>query len=270
MRLLIGLLSAGAVFLALMPAGPRPAGVTLPGFLRPGPADRALRLVPVAAFALVLLLTGSWLTALISLPAGVLLLATVRDTLARREAQALRDQLQEALLSLATSLKAGQSLPRALQRCAVELSRLHPGGGGLIREIELTAREVELGTPVDEALLDLRARVPLEELAALVDALVTTRRRGGNIVEVMGNVAQMVADRLAVEREIQVLTAQKRTEAAILAMIPLGIYLVVRVTNPAYLAVFHATLWGQAALGLILLAVAGGYWMAQRIASIDM
>src|SRR5690606_5704689 len=98
-----------------------------------------------------------------------------------------------------------------------------------IRELELAAREVQLGAPVDDALRTLRARVPLEEVAALVDALVTTRRLGGNIVEVMGNVAQMVADRLAVEREIQVLTAQKRTEAAILAVIPLGIYLIVRI-----------------------------------------
>mgnify|MGYP001223996797 CR=1 FL=1 len=270
MRLLIALLSAGAVFLALVPAGPQPAESAAPGSRRQDPTGRLLKLVPALAFTLVLLLTGSWLTALISLPAGVLLLDTVREAIARRQAQALRDELQEALLSLATSLKAGQSLPHALSRCAVELSRLHPGGGLLVREIGLAAREVELGAPVDEALLGLRARVPLEELAALVDALVTTRRRGGNMVEVMGNVAQMVADRLAVEREIQVLTAQKRTEAAILAMIPLGIYLVVRLTNPAYLAVFHSSLWGQAALGLILLAVAGGYWMARRIASIEM
>ncbi len=270
MALLIGLLIAAAVFLALMPGGPAPTGRALFDRVPADTGDRLLWLLPAGAFAGILLLTGSWITALISLPAGFLLRRTLRDALARREAQALRDHLQEALLSLATSLKAGQSLPHALQRCAVEMRRLHPRGGRLIEEIELAAREVELGTPVDEALLSLRERVALEEMAAMVDALVTTRRRGGNIVEVMGNVSQMVADRLAVEREIQVLTAQKRTEAAILAVIPLGIYLVVRITNPAYLGVFHATRWGQVALGLILLTVAGGYWMARRIASIEM
>lgn len=269
MRFLIALFAAAAVFLALAPGGPRAAGLARFHGLSPATGGRLLRLLPAAVCALVLLLTGAWMTALFSLPAGLLLRSVVRDALARREAQVRRDQLQEALLSLATSLKAGQSLPRALQRCAVELAQLHPGGGGLVREIEAVARDVELGTPVDEALLALRERVPLEELTALVDALVTTRRRGGNIVEVMSNVAQMVADRLAVEREIQVLTAQKRTEAAILATIPLGIYLVVRVTNPAYLAVFHASLRGQVALGLILLIVTAGYWMAQRIASIE-
>lgn len=277
MHVLIGLLTAGSVFLALMPggtarrSGDTPSGHAPSAGQRTPPAGvRALRLMPAGAFALVLALTGSWVTALICLPAGFLLQRSASEALTRREAQALRDQLQEALLSLATSLKAGQSLPHALQRCAVELRRLHPRGGGLIRELELAAREVQLGAPVDDALRTLRARVPLEEVAALVDALVTTRRLGANIVEVMGNVAQMVADRLAVEREIQVLTAQKRTEAAILAVIPLGIYLIVRITNPAYLAVFHATLWGQVALGLILLFVTGGYWMAQRIASIEM
>lgn len=267
---LIGALVVAALFLALAPGSP---AVGMPPVWRPAvPADdrRLLLLVPPALFLLVGVITGAWVTALFSLPAGILLVSTLRDALAHRRAQVLRDHLQEALLSLATSLKAGQSLPHALQRCAADLRRLHPGGGPLIHELEVAAREVKLGTPVDEALLDLRDRVPLEEVTALVEALVTTRRRGGNIVEVMGNVAHMVADRLAVEREIQVMTAQKRTEAAILAVIPLGIYLVVRVTNPAYLGVFHATRWGQVALGLIFLTVAGGYWMAQRIARIDM
>jgi len=270
MLYLIGALVAAALFLALAPGGP--AGGASPLWLSAAHADdrRLLLWVPPAAFVLVGIVTGAWVTALISLPAGFMLVGTLRDALARLRAQVLRDHLQEALLSLATSLKAGQSLPHALQRCAVDLRRLHPGGGHLVRELEVSAREVELGTPVDEVLLALRDRVPLEEVSALVEALITTRRRGGNIVEVMGNVAHMVADRLAVEREIQVMTAQKRTEAAILAVIPLGIYLVVRLANPAYLAVFHATLWGQVALGLIFLTVAGGYWMAQRIAHIDM
>jgi len=269
MAYLIGVLFAGAVFLALAPAAP--AGWTAPAWRAAWPADdrSLLRLVPPALVVLVRLLTGSWITAVITLPAGLLLKSTLQDALRHRRTQALRDQLQEALLSLATSLKAGQSLPTALQRCATDLRRLHPAGGELVHEVEVAAREVELGAPVDETLLGLRKRVPLEEVEALVDALVTTRRRGGNIVEVMGNVSQMVADRLAVEREIQVMTAQKRTEAAILAVIPLGIYLVVRLTNPVYLGVFHATRWGQVALGLIFLFVAGGYWMAQRIARID-
>ncbi|MBP2019178.1 tight adherence protein B [Symbiobacterium terraclitae] len=275
---LIAALAAAALFLALAPGGTSAGALPvwregIPPAWRPAEAgdDRRLfLLVPPALFLLVGIITGAWMTALISLPAGILLASTLRDALAHLRAQVLRDHLQEALLSLATSLKAGQSLPNALQRCAADLRRLHPGGGQLIHELEVAAREVELGMPVDEALLGLRDRVPLEEVSALVEALVTTRRRGGNIVDVMGNVAHMVADRLAVEREIQVMTAQKRTEAAILALIPLGIYLVVRLTNPTYLGVFHATRWGQVALGLIFLTVAGGYWMAQRIARIDM
>lgn len=273
MRLLIALLAALACFLALLPAGA--ADTEAPGAIahlarRLRVEDAWLWGVPVGVLLLVRLMTGGWLTALIALPAGFLVLNTLSETLARRRTQGLRDHLQEALLSLSTSLKAGQSLARALERCASDLRRLHPRGGPMLQEFDWMVREVEMGLPIDEALLAFRERMDLEEVASLVDSVVTTRRRGGNIVEVMGNVTQMLADRLAIEREIQVMTAQKRTEATILALIPLGIYLVTRMTNPDYLAVFHATVWGQIALGLILLAVTGGYWMAQRMARIDL
>lgn len=285
MEWLIALLIGAACFLLLLPR-PQPTAWPPDGG---GPASRLaqrireqrlphtpqqylglLIAIPLGTLLLVRLLAGGWLTALICLPAGPLVLNALFSFLARRRTLTMRDQLQEALLSLATSLKAGQSLPNALERCAADLRRLHPRGGPILDELELAVRDVQMGTPVDQALLGLRERVPLEEVSALVDAVVITRRRGGNIVDVMGNVAHMIADRMAIDREIQVLTAQKRAEAAILSLIPLGIYLITRVSNPGYMRVFHETLGGQIALGLIFLAILTGYWLANRLAQIDL
>jgi len=225
--------------------------------------------VPLGTLVTVRLVTGSWLTALLSLPAGPLLLTGLLDALSRRRTQMLRDQLQEALLSLAASLKAGHSLSGALERSVGDLRRLHPRGSPLLAELEAAVRDTQMGLPVDEALMALRERIPVEEVAALVDAVVIARRRGGNIAEVMANVAQTIADRLAIEREIQVMTAQKRAEAAILSLLPLGFYLLVRLLSPDYLTLFHGSAGGQIALGLIFLAIAAGYWLANRLAQID-
>ncbi|MFZ5814870.1 MAG: type II secretion system F family protein [Bacillota bacterium] len=290
MPLLIGLLAGAACLLLLLPS-PRPAGgwegagapepeglmARLERRLRESRLPLSLRQylclmigIPVATLVAARLLTGAWLTALICLPAGPLVTSALFDFLARHRTRTLRDQLQEVLLSLATSLKAGQSLANALERCLVDLRRLHPRGGPIVTEMEIVVREVQMSTPVDQALLGLRERLPLEEVASLVDAVVATRRRGGNIVEVMGNVAHMLADRMAIDREIQVMTAQKRAEAAILSLLPLGIYLVIRFGSPEYMAVFHQTVGGQIALGLIFLAIITGYWMANRLARIDL
>lgn len=281
MPVLIALLVAAACLLALLPAersGERPGGILahlerrLPERRLPLTAAQYLALVagvPLGAFLAVRLITGSWLTAILSLPAGPLLLATLLDALVRRRTQLLRDQLQEVLLSLAASLKAGHSLPGALERAVMDLRRLHPRGSPILAELDAAVRDTQMGLPVDEALMALRERVPVEEVAALADALVITRRRGGNLAEVMGNVAQTVADRLAVEREIQVRTAQKRAEAAILSLLPLGLYLLVRVVSPGYMDVFHTSAGGEIALGLIFLAIAAGYWLAGRLAQID-
>ncbi len=296
MLILIALLTAAAAFLVAAPLGRgratsgdpwSPAGVgdnshATGDLSRLEQGLRARRLplttsqysalliaIPAATFLLARVMTGAWLTAIICLPAGPLILNAVFDFLAHHRTRTLRDQLQEALLSLATSLKAGQSLTNALERAVRDLQRLHPRGAFVLEELSLVVREVQMGVPVDQALLRLRERVPLEEVSSLVDAVVITRRRGGNIVEVMGNVAHMIADRMAIDREIQVMTAQKRAEAAILALIPLVIYLLTRFTNPEYMAVFHQTTGGQIALGIIFLAIIGGYWLANRLTRID-
>jgi tight adherence protein B len=284
MNLLIVLFVMGAVWLVLAPR-PATADAQEP---EEAPAERLQRRlreqrlpltvkqyrlmqigIPVGALVAVWLLSGSLVTALFCLPAGPLVLRGVLDYLSRARTRMLRDQLQEALLSLATSLKVGQALPNALERCVYDLRRLHPHGAPILEELEAVVQDVRLGTPVDLALTRLREQVPLEEVANLVDAVVMTRRRGGNIVEVMGNVSQMIADRMAIDREVQVLTAQKRTEASILALLPLGIYLMQRFTSPGYLAVFQETAIGQMALGVIFLMVIIGYWLANRLAAID-
>lgn len=281
MLLLIALLIGASGFLLLMPTRPsadadaplarleqrlheRRVPLTAPQYLA------LVAAIPLGTVLLTRALTGAWLTALITMPAGPLVMNGLLDLLSTRRTRLLRDQLQEALLSLATSLKAGQSLTNALERCVVDLQRLHPRGAPILDELAIVVREVAMGTPVDEALLGLRERVPLDEAAALVDAVVITRRRGGNIVAVMGNVAHMIADRMAIDREISVMTAQKRAEAAILSLIPLGIYLLTRISSPQYTAVFHQTTGGQIALGLIFLAIIAGYWMANRMARIDL
>lgn len=286
MPLLIALLIGAACFLLLAPRQPQPDWRAQPadslfGRLEWRLRERRLPLtfpqyvsllvaIPVGSVLLTRLLTGAWVTALICIPAGPLVLNAVFDFLIRHRTRTMRDQLQEALLSLATSLKAGQSLPNALGRCVTDLRRMHPRGGPIVEEMEMVVREVQMSTPVDEALLAFRERVPLEEVSALVDAVVITRRRGGNIIDVMANVSHMIADRMAIDREIQVLTAQKRAEAAILSLVPLGIYLITRVTNPGYVSVFQESIGGQIALGLIFLAILTGYWLANRLAHIDL
>lgn len=285
MVLVIALLLAAACFVALAPLRPdhgdgAPPVLHLPSFVQRRLADQALPvspaqyltlwlLVPSGTVLAVRLVTGAWLTGLLCLPAGALICSAALDHLSRRRTQLLRDQLQEALLSLTTSLKAGQALPTALERAVAELRRLYPRGAPLLQELDLVVREVQMGAPVDQALLILRDRLPLDEVASLVDALVISRRRGGNIVAVMGNVTHLLADRMAVDREIRVMTAQKRAEATILALLPLGIYLINRVGSPAYLAVFHETAGGQLTLGLIFLTIAVGHWLALRLARID-
>lgn len=284
----IGILAGLAVLVALVPAGRlRPPDPDRFGsglyhrlaqrlyqdrlYLTPGHYIALHGGAPVATAAAVGLVTsGSLTAALCAAPSGILLISTFLNGVSRSRIRKLRSHLQEALLSLSASLKAGLALPGALSRCVQDLQRLHrKDSSDILAEFAAVVREIELGTPVDTALAHLRERVPLEEVEAFVDSVLITRQRGGNLVEVIGNVVQMTADKLAMEREIHAVTAAKRLEAVAVPVVPVVLYLLLRVISPGYMEPFFGTAAGQAALGAAFLLTSLAFFAARRIAAVD-
>lgn len=162
------------------------------------------------------------LAALVGLPAGGFWLPDL--LLARRAAarrRALEREVPDVLDLLRVAVGAGQSPDRALREVAAHR------GGMLGAELGRAARQIELGVPRAHALQELRARCPLEPVAALVAALGRADRHGAPLDEALAALAaQARADRARLAQEAGARAAPKIQLVVALVLVPAVMLLV--------------------------------------------
>ena len=104
----------------------------------------------------------------------------------------------------------------------------HPRRG----EIYLTALDPTLG----------------REIKKTRPALIIQNETGGNLAEILGNLAETVRDRFKIRGEVRVRTAQGRLTAIILISLPPGMLFLMNFLNPDYSSVLFTNFYGNMAL----------------------
>ena len=116
----------------------------------------------------------------------------------------INSQLGDALTILANSLRSGYSFIQSMDLVRKELP------DPISKEFGRTLREINLGTATEDALLNMAKRINSEDFDLIVTAVLIQRQVGGNLAEVLDNIAGAIRDRIRIKREIKTLTAQGR------------------------------------------------------------
>ena len=199
---------------------------------------------------------------LFSIAGGVLPRVWLKSAQKKKRRQ-FDNQLADALLILANSLRAGFSLLQAMEMVSQEMP--NPISG----EFHLALREMTYGTDTETALIHLSERVGSDVLDLLVTAMLIQRQAGGNLAEVLLNIHATIQDRLRIQQEIKTLTAQGRMSGYIIAALPFGIAAVLSVLNPSYLSVLFSNPIGWAMLAGGLTSQFIGFLIIRKIIAIE-
>ncbi|ARP81071.1 pilus assembly protein [Bordetella genomosp. 8] len=183
--------------------------------------------------------------------------------LRRRRERRFDAQLPDMLLALGSSLRAGTSLAGALRQL---VEHCEPP---LSQEFGLLLREQRLGVSFDQALRNLRARMPGEATGLVVAALRIAAHTGGNLAEALDRIAAVLSARLQLQERIRTLTAQGRLQAWIVGALTPCLAVVLTLLDPASMSLLWHSQAGWAALGVIAMLETAGIMWIRRIVSID-
>jgi tight adherence protein B len=138
--------------------------------------------------------------------------------------------LPDAMDLVSRALRAGHSLTAAIDLVGQEIA--DPVG----KEFRRVSEEQNLGLPLRDALLNLAERVPSPDVRFLVAAMLIQRETGGNLVEVLDKTTALLRDRIRLQGEIRIYTAQGRLTGWILCLLPIFMYFALTAINPTYTA----------------------------------
>ncbi len=206
---------------------------------------------------------GTWIFGVIFAAVGAVApWFTLQMQLGKR-AEKLREQLPDVLTILASSLRAGHSFLQALDTVSKEIPE--PAAGEFVRVVA----EVRLGRPVEDALGALAERVGSEDFKWAVLAVNIQREVGGNLAEILDNVADTLRERATLRRQVLVLTTEGRLSAWVLGVMPFAIALYMYAVNKEYVSLLVTTTVGWVLLiGALGLLGFGILWM-RKIVKID-
>jgi tight adherence protein B len=210
--------------------------------------------------ALGLLLGGVLLALLLAalVPLGTRVLLGLRR--GRRQA-AFADQLDDSLQLMASSLRAGHSLLRAVDSVSQEAAT------PTAEEFARIVNETRVGRDLGDALDEVAERMASDDFRWVAQAIGIHREVGGNLAEVLDTVGHTIRERNAIRRQVKALSAEGKLSAVVLMALPFGIVAFLLVTNPAYLAGFTEGLAGYVMIAtVVVLLTLGGLWLKKTVA----
>ena len=175
------------------------------------------------------------------------------------------DQLGDMLNLMVNGLRAGYSTMQAMEAISRELPV------PISDEFHRVVQEMQIGIPMEKALDNLLRRIPSEDLDFVVTAINVQREVGGNLSEILDTISFTIRERVRIKGEIRVMTAQVRTSATVLSLIPVFLTIALWFVDPEYIAGFFSKgpLCGWLAVGTIVGMIAAGYFVMMKIADIE-
>lgn len=180
-----------------------------------------------------------------------------------RRTLAFEAQFPDALQFIARAMRAGHAF-------SVSLEMLHkeypdPLGGEFRRAFE----EQNLGLPIDTALEKLGQRMPLMDVQFFVAAVVLQKRTGGNLAEILENLAGLIRERFKLRGQIRSISAHGRLSSITLTAIPMVVGCMMWFVNRDHMMFFIEEEMGRLMAGAALAFMVIGYLIMQRIVNIE-
>jgi tight adherence protein B len=207
----------------------------------------------LVAGAALLLGDASWLLAL---PLIALAPTAVLIRMQSKRMHAIEARIDGFTLAFANALRATPNIARALETVTVSTpSPLH-------EELELTLRELRVGSTLEQALGDLGLRVGSAQFDATMSALLIGRRVGGNVPEILNDTATSLREIVRLQSTLRAKTADGRIQAVVLSAFPVVIALSFDLLMPGYFRPLT-----ESFTGTMVLAIAGACWICAVLLS---
>ena len=170
------------------------------------------------------------------------------------------EQFPEALDLLARAIRSGQAFQTAMGMVADELP--DPVGP----EFKKTFDQQNFGLPLRDALNEMSVRITLLDVRFFVTAVLIQRETGGNLSEILDNLAHVVRERFKIQRQVRVHTAHGRFTGYVLMALPAALAIALSFINPEHMQLlFHEKMGQTMLIGAIVMQAIGYVWIRKVI-----
>lgn len=218
----------------------------------------AATVLPIGSY----LTTSNIVVTMIFLAIGLLAPPMTVRILRKKRLDQFSNQLGDALMIMGNCLRSGFSVQQSIERIVTDMPE------PISEEFRLAIMEMDYGAPMDEVLASMALRMENKNLALVTTAISIQQKTGGNLSEIIDNVAATIRDRIHIRQTLKTLTAQGRASGMILGCLPIIALIGMTFMNPDYTNTFYTTSFGIKALLVAAVMEVAGFFMVYKIVNI--
>jgi tight adherence protein B len=180
-----------------------------------------------------------------------------------RRLRAFNGQLGDTLTLLSNAIKAGYSFAQAID--TVAKNAVPP----IADEFSRAVREMNLGGSPDEALQNITKRVASNDFDLVATAYSIHRTVGGNLAEILDNIAYTIRERVRIKGEIATLTAQARASGTLITFLPIVLAAFMYFVTPTYFRPMFENFVGWVLIAIGIFMIFLGNLIIRRVIAIE-
>jgi tight adherence protein B len=170
------------------------------------------------------------------------------------------EQFPEALDLMSRAIRAGHAFQTALGMVGEELPE--PVGP----EFKKTFDRQNFGLPIRDAMNEMADRIAILDVRFFVTAVAIQRETGGNLAEILDNLAHVVRERFKIRRQVRVHTAHGRFTGYVLLALPAALAVALSFIAPDQMSLLFRERMGQMMLvGAMVMQTIGFFWIRHVI-----
>jgi len=170
----------------------------------------------------------------------------------------------DALDLMGYSLKAGHSIVASFRMVEEEMAA--PVGEEFGRVVE----ELNFGMDLDASLRNFSKRIDSTELRFFATSVIIQRETGGNLVEMMEKISEVIRKKFRFREKVKALSAEGKLSAGILLALPFLTGAALLLTSPEYLTVLASDPIGPYLIGIAVTMMSIGTFIMYRLVQLDM
>ena len=202
-------------------------------------------------------------------PFSIVYLQIRKGRAVKKRRQDLNRQFKDALTSMSAAVQAGYSLENAVHACTRDLEQMYPRGTDIVEEFHYMESQIRLSVPADELFQDLARRSRVEDIEDFASVISVCRYMGGDMAKVIRKCAGMISDKIDVSQEIKASVAAKKTEQNLMSLMPAGIILYLKATNPGLLESMYGNPFGALVMTVCAVIYGAAYFIGRKIVDIE-
>ena len=202
-------------------------------------------------------------------PVFIIFLKVKKRELAKKRRMEINMQFKDAVLSVSANQRAGYSVENAFREAYKDMAMLYGKNSPICQELYYIIKGLDNNIVLERLLYDFGCRSHVPDILQFADVFLIAKRGGGNMTEIITGTADVIEQKITVDKEIQVLLSSKKMEQKIMNIIPFLIIFYISLTSKGFFDVLYHNVIGIVVMTICLVIYLAAFIISRKLVEIE-